>query len=449
MTVNHLPKSAAYVVIGAGMHGMSTAWHLAMALEKSGKGKGSDVVLIDKSGPGAGATGIACGCVRNLYMTSPIHNILRHSVDVWQSDPVNFGFQQVGYVSVGESNQQADYEKMHKSQNAAGYPSDVYVGKEAKSFLKNIWPDFNVERADVVLHEKPSGYAGTHTAVRALKEKCDQWGVRSFMGVSVEGYDMAGGQIKGVITSEGTIKADCVVICAGAWVTKHWNWLGMPNTLDMRYPDGGVVKDADMWTYWRLLEGEVSLKDGHRYRTADDKDPPVLHVELMNTPVVTEDGHEFPDQHFYMYVRYAAERVGAPGVQGGTIPIKMGPKATLDPYGHANDEYQADPWFEPYYMATLAYLFDGFKNYGGQFKKRRNGGIGAFTPDSVPIFDWVKDNAYMIADSNHGYKMIGVGKLVAEHLVSGNPVPELAPFGFTRFAQGKTFGDRNSNCPWV
>ena len=61
MTSQQLPQSAAYVVVGAGMHGMSTAWHLAMALEKSGRGRGSDVVLIDKSGPGAGATGIACG----------------------------------------------------------------------------------------------------------------------------------------------------------------------------------------------------------------------------------------------------------------------------------------------------------------------------------------------------------------------------------------------------
>ncbi|MGE3829864.1 MAG: NAD(P)/FAD-dependent oxidoreductase [Parvibaculaceae bacterium] len=449
MTTVHLPKSAAYVVVGMGMHGMSTAWHLAMELERSGRGKGSDVVLIDKTGPGAGATGIACGCVRNLYMTSPIHNILRHSVDVWESDPVNFGFQQVGYVSVGEGNQQADYEKMHKSQNNAGYKSNVYVGKEAKSFLKSIWPDFNVERADVVLHELPSGYAGTHTAVRALKEKCDQWGVRSFTGISVEGYDMQNGRIAGVITSEGTIKADAVIICAGAWITKHWEWLGLSDKLDMRYPDGGVVKDADMWTYWRLLEGEVALKDGHRYRTADDKDPPVLHVELMNTPVKTESGKEFPDKHFYMYVRYAAERVGAPGVQGGTIPIKMGPKAVLEPYGHANDLYQAEPWFREYYMATLAYLFDQFKNYDRQFKQRRNGGIGAFTPDSVPIFDWIADNAYMIADSNHGYKMIGVGKLVAKHIVSGEPVPELAPFAYSRFAQGRTFGDRNSNCPWV
>jgi hypothetical protein len=139
-----------------------------------------------------------------------------------------------------------------------------------------------------------------------------------------------------------------------------------------------------MWTYWRLLEGEVLLKDGHKYRTGDDKDPPVLHVELMNTPVITENGHKFPDQHFYMYVRYAAERAGAPGVQGGTIPIKMGPKAVLEPYGHANDLYQADAWFKDYYMATLAYLFDQFKKLwqpvqaAPQWRHRRlHAGLGA------------------------------------------------------------------------
>ena len=35
-----LPDSARFIVIGAGVHGMSTAWHLAMTLEKSGRGKG-------------------------------------------------------------------------------------------------------------------------------------------------------------------------------------------------------------------------------------------------------------------------------------------------------------------------------------------------------------------------------------------------------------------------
>ena len=38
-------------------------------------------------------------------------------------------------------------------------------------------------------------------------------------------------------------------------------------------------------------------------------------------------------------------------------------------------------------------------------------------PDSFPVFDVFRENCYIIADSNHGYKMIGVGKLVAEEIM--------------------------------
>jgi len=109
-----VPASIGYVVVGAGIHGLSTAWHLAMELKARGNA-GTDIIVLDKTGPGAGASGIACGCVRNLYMTEPIHAILRHSVDVWTHDPVAFGFQQVGYVSAGEANQGPDYEKLQAS----------------------------------------------------------------------------------------------------------------------------------------------------------------------------------------------------------------------------------------------------------------------------------------------------------------------------------------------
>ncbi len=441
-----LPTSATYVVIGAGVHGLSTAWHLAKELIASGKGSGKDIVIIDKTGPGAGASGIACGCVRNFYMTEPLHAILRHSVDVWESDPVTLGFQQVGYISCGEANQTSDYEKIHASQNAVDYASDLYVGKDAEKFLTSIWPDFKIGNIDVALHEKPSGYAGTTQSMWGMDEHCRRLGVQRCYGVEATGYDMTNGRISSVLTDKGNISADCVIICTGAWLPKHWEWLGKSDTLDVRYPDGHVEKGMDMWTFWRLLEGEVYLDEP--YRTVDDRDPPILHVELMNTTVVDENGREF-DEYFYTYVRYAAERMGQPGLQGGTIPIKIGPKATLDPYGHDNDEYQADDWFADYYCATLAMLMTRFEGLRKNFITRRNGGIGAFTPDNVPIFDWVADNAYMIADSNHGFKMTGVGKLVAKQLISGNSVAELEPFAFSRFTQGTTFGDRNSNCPWV
>ena len=447
--VAELPASARFVVVGAGIHGMSTAWHLAMALEKGGRGKGSDVVLIDKQGPGAGATGLACGCVRNLYMTGPLHAILRESVKVWESDPVNFGFQQVGYISVGEANQEEDYIRLHASQNDQGYPSDLYVGAEAKSFLKSVWPDFKTGHCDVVLHERPSGYAGTHLACWGLDQKCRQWGVQRVYGCAVTGYDMTGGTVSAVRTDRGNVTVgEEVVVAVGAWMPLHHSWLGGASRLDVNYPDGHVQKDMDMWTYWRLLEGEVYLPEGVDFRTADGRDSPVLHVELMNTPVAGADGREIKD-HVYWYTRYAAERVGAPGLQGGTIPVKMGTTAQLEPYGHLNDAYQADPWFADYCCAVAGQLFGRFEGIRGHFKDRRNGGIGAFTPDNVPIFDWVAGNAFMTADSNHGFKMIGVGKLVADLLAGGTMPDELKPFALARYSEGRTYGDRNSNCPWV
>ena len=310
-----LPESARFVVVGAGIHGMSTAYPLAMQLERSGAGKGSDVVLIDKQGPGAGATGLACGCVRNMYMTGPLHAILRASVEVWESDPVNFGFQQVGYISVGEENQVEDYLKIHESQNASGFKSDVHIGKDAETFLTGLWPDYKMGSAHVALHEHRSGYAGTHMVMWGLDQKCQQWGVQRVYGVEVTGYEMSsgsggggvgGGSVTGVETSAGTIKCDQVVIGAGAWTPRHWEWLGGPNTLDIVYPDGHVANDHAMWTYWRLLEDEVWMPPGVDYRTADGKDAPVLHVELMNTPVYGDDGEMIQD-HVYTCLLYTSD----------------------------------------------------------------------------------------------------------------------------------------------
>ncbi|HSG18713.1 MAG TPA: FAD-binding oxidoreductase [Anaerolineae bacterium] len=444
--MGNLPESVRYTIVGAGVHGLSTAWHLAMELEARGRGSGQDIVVLDKTGPGAGASGIACGCVRNFYMTEPIHALLRHSVDVWMYDPVAFGFQQVGYVSVGEENQISDYERIHKSQNAVGYHSELYVGQDARRYLKNIWPDFNTSGVEVTIFERVSGYAGTDQVIKGLAQKCADHGVRVIGDVEVLDYTLMTGQVKSVVTNHGEINTDLVIWGLGAWTPKHWQMLDQPMTLDCYYPDGDVVKDKDMWTYWRLLEGEVYYDQP--YLTADGLNPPVLHVELMNTPVVDEESGRQLRDYTYVYFKNGNERMDQPGLQGGTVPVKIGPEAILDPYGHANDAYQAGTEFADYLCAAMAQTMSRFQGIRPSFRKRRNGGIGAFTPDNVPIIDWVLPNVYMIADSNHGFKMLGAGKLVAKQLM-GDDVAELKPFSFGRFAEGRTFGSTNSHSPWV
>jgi hypothetical protein len=76
-----------------------------------------------------------------------------------------------------------------------------------------------------------------------------------------------------------------------------------------------------------------------------------------------------------------------------------------------------------------------------------SGGIGAFSADSFPVFDFMRPNAYVIADSNHGYKMIGVGKEVARELM-GEHSAVLHPFRFERFATGDLHPVSNSPFPW-
>ncbi len=446
--MTEIPTSSATVVVGAGVHGLSTAWHLAMELEAKGTGSGADIVILDKTAPGAGATGIACGCIRGFYMTEPLHALIRHSVDVWNYDPVRLGFQQVGYVSCGEANQIADYERMHKSQQSVGYTSDLYTGKDARDFLSTIWPDFKHHSIEVAIHEKLSGYAGTAQAVNGLVEMCERHGVRIYAGVDVEGYDITNGQVSAVHTNRGDIACDAVVLSVGAWIPKHWRMLQKPMKLDLGYRDGSRVEDKDMWTYWRLEEGEVYY-DGP-YTTADNRNPPVLHIELMNTPVVDpRTGEELKD-NVYVYWKNGTERMERPGIQGGAMPVLIGPEAATEPYGHANDAYQADhPGFADYFTTCMGMFMSRFDGIQPNFRERRNGGIGAFTPDNVPILDWIMPNVFMIADSNHGFKMTGIGKLVARHMATGATVAELEPFAFDRYEKGQAYGSGTTPCPWV
>src|SRR5205085_7267887 len=80
-----LPSSTRFLVIGAGVHGLSTAYHLARMLDARGEGSGADVVVVDKSGIAAGASGIACGVVRNNYYQPAMAELMAARVEAWEA----------------------------------------------------------------------------------------------------------------------------------------------------------------------------------------------------------------------------------------------------------------------------------------------------------------------------------------------------------------------------
>jgi glycine/D-amino acid oxidase-like deaminating enzyme len=74
---DRLPDRVSTLVIGAGVHGLSTAWHLGL--------EGEQALVIDKAGVGAGASGIACGVIRNNYFQPAMAELMAACVEVWDS----------------------------------------------------------------------------------------------------------------------------------------------------------------------------------------------------------------------------------------------------------------------------------------------------------------------------------------------------------------------------
>ena len=72
-----VPSSTKVLVIGAGVHGLSTAWHLAQ--------RGEQVLVLDKTAVAAGASGIACGVVRNNYFQPAMSELMAACVEIWEN----------------------------------------------------------------------------------------------------------------------------------------------------------------------------------------------------------------------------------------------------------------------------------------------------------------------------------------------------------------------------
>ena len=126
-----VPSSSKYLIIGAGIHGLSTGYHLAKQLKATGAGSGADITIIEKSGVAAGASGIACGVVRNNYFQPAMSELMAANVEVWESDPAAYHYHEVGYIALGPEGQVSDLTEVAGRHEQIGYPSTLITGEDA------------------------------------------------------------------------------------------------------------------------------------------------------------------------------------------------------------------------------------------------------------------------------------------------------------------------------
>jgi glycine/D-amino acid oxidase-like deaminating enzyme len=442
------PTAARYLIIGAGIHGLSTAWHLAEGLRRSGRGSGRDILLVDKTGIAAGASGIACGVIRNNYYQPAMRKLMAHSVSVWESDPAAFSYHPVGYMQISPEVMHEQVATIARQQKEIGYES-VFIEGESDSdrYMKGLFSDWQAKGITSVLHEKKGGYANNQASIQGLANKAERAGVQILAGVKVTGFEKDNtGAVKKVITDKGSINCDYVVVGAGPWVKQIWDLLGLPAAITIKGRDGQVHANVPMWTFWSLQEGTLGV-DPQLQRTNDGKMPPVIHVDTDATLYSDVDHSVITDRIWGIYYK---PDFHFGGVQGGAMPFKVKAdpaKVSIDPYGPASPDFVVGEDFAHMWCSALAFCQKRFEGKLTVFKREPSGGIGSFTADNFPVFDRFCDNVYVIADSNHGYKMIGVGQLVAEE-ICGQPSELLEPFRFSRFAAGKLHPTSNSPFPW-
>jgi len=441
-----LPSRCKYLIIGAGVHGLSTAYHLALELKARGKGSGADILVVDKAAIAAGASGIACGVIRNNYFQPAMRELMAHSVEVWESDPKAYSYHPVGYMQISPEAMHEDVASIAEQQKAIGYESVFIEGAaDCDRYMKDIFSDWQAKGVALVLHEKRGGYANNKASIYGLAGKAESEGVRIITGMKVTGFRLSGGAVSAVETDRGVIETDYVVVGCGPWVKSIWDMLGLPKQISVKGRDGRC-ETVPMWTFWCLEEGTLGV-DPNLQKTNDGEMPPVIHVD-SEAPLYSDvDGALITDKMWGIYYK---PDFNFGGIQGGAMPYRVETDpddVQVDPYGPESPDFVVGDDFAHMWCSALAHCQKRFEGQIGRYKNEPSGGIGAFAPDSFPVFDVFRQNCYLIADSNHGYKMIGVGKLVAEE-ICGQPSRLLEPFRFARYAEGKLHPVSHSPFPW-
>lgn len=220
MSVPDLPASATVVVIGGGVMGLSTAYHLAAAGVP-------DVVLIEKGELGGGSTSRAAGGVRALFSDEVNIRLGRRSLETFHRFGTDFG-QEIdlhvsGYLFLLDDEEQvASFSAAAQLQNALGVPSRIIGVEEAK----RLSPLISTEGLVAALWSPEDGHCTPEAVVAGYARAARRLGVRIVTGCAATGITHEGGVIAAVETDRGPVRTGGVICTAGAWSATVGSWVG-------------------------------------------------------------------------------------------------------------------------------------------------------------------------------------------------------------------------------
>jgi 4-methylaminobutanoate oxidase (formaldehyde-forming) len=385
-----VPARARIVIIGGGVGGTSIAYHLAALGER-------DVVLVDRNELTSGSTFHSAGLVGQLRSSLPLTRMMMHSVDLYRrlaaetdTDP---GWVECGGIRLAcTPEREEELERQVAWARTFGLPLERISADEALE----LFPLMVTDGVRAASYLSTDGYLDPSQLTYALADGARKGGVQIFTHTRVTGIDVRGGRVRGVKTEWGDIEAEVVVNAGGMYAAQIGRLAGV------RIP---IV--------------------------------PFAHEYLVTQPFRERGGEHLPTLRDPDNLIYFREEGGGL-VMGGY-------------------ERQSAPW------SLDAHLVDRIpENFNGQLLEEdweRFGEIADNSKRRVPVMDQVTitklingpeaftpDNEFCLGETPvagffvaagfcaHGLAGAGgIGKVIAEWIVAGEPTEDLWEMDIRRF----------------
>ena len=261
-----LPTTAKAVIIGGGIIGCSTAYHLA-------KLGWTDTVLLERKKLTSGTTFHAAGLVGQLRSNANITQLLGYSVDLYnkieEETGLGTGWKMNGGLRLACNEERwTEVKRQATTAHSFGLEMELLTPQEALE----LWPLMDVSDVIGAAFMPTDGQANPSDITQALAKGARMAGAKIFEDTKVTDIEIEDGKIRAVITDHGRIECEKVICCAGQWTRDFASRFGvnvplvpMEHQYMVTEPFDGVpanlptLRDPDRLTYYKEEVGGLVM----------------------------------------------------------------------------------------------------------------------------------------------------------------------------------------------